>query len=452
MHSKRLLLLFVVALALAVPSTAIAGNGKPIAGQYIVVLKGHSSGRAVAAQHSLVAHAKVLHTYDSALHGYAAQIPSGADLAIVKADPRVAEVVQDRYGYPTFATTSQPPPAQTLPSEVNRVDADLSPTAQLAGNGSGTVNGDVAIYDSGIDTKQSDLNVAGGVDCLDKSTRNDGTFSDGFGHGTHVAGIVGAKDDSSGVVGVAPGVRLWSVRVLDSSGGGSTSGMLCGINWVNANAAAKGIKVVNASMQLFGNSDDGNCGYTVGDILHQALCTSINTDGITWVFAAGNSSADYSPIAGAGYKETLAVTASADSNGQPNVGSKMTFSCTETMFRTKTTGTDDTTASFSNYAGTAAEQARTVAAPGVCIYSTLRGGGDGYLSGTSMSAPVVTGTVELCILSGQCTGTPADIIAKIVGDASAYNTASPGYGFQGDPLHTPVAGHYIGYQVRAAGY
>jgi hypothetical protein len=69
-----------------------------------------------------------------------------------------------------------------------------------------------------------------------------------------------------------------------------------------------------------------------------------------------------------------------------------------------------------------------------------------------MSAPVVTGTVELCILSGQCTGTPADIIQKVVSDAASYNTATPSYGFKGDPQHYPVAGHYIGYEVRAAGY
>lgn len=454
MLSKRLLLLVVLACALGLPSAAGADVGTPIPGQYIVLLKGGAKGREVAAEHARSAHVQILHTYDAALHGYAARIAAG-DLAKVKADPRVKAVVPDEQGYPAFGASTKPPPppppGQTLPTEVNRVDADLSPTAQLAGDGSGDVNGAVAIYDSGIDTKHPDLNVAGGIDCLDKNSYNDGTYSDAFGHGTHVAGIVGAKDNGIGVVGVAPGVRLYSVRVLNSSGGGSTSGMLCGINWITANGPALGIKVVNASLQLFGRTDDGNCGYTVGDVLHQALCGSLNA-GITWVFAAGNSSADYSPIAGAGYRETLAVTASADSNGLPNVGSTAGFSCTDAMFKSRTSEIDDTTASFSNYAGTAAEQARTVAAPGACINSTLKGQTYGLESGTSMSAPVVTGTVELCILSGQCTGTPADVINKIVADAASYNTATPGYGFKGDPQHSPVAGHYIGYQVSAAGY
>jgi subtilisin family serine protease len=437
------LLLAVGAVSLAAPTAASADTGTPIAGQYIVVLKAGSNGRAVAADHARSAHADVLHTYDSSIHGYSARL-SSADLAKVKADSRVSYVVQDEQGKPTFA--------QTLPTEVNRIDAEMSPATRLAMTGSfRSVDGAVAVFDSGIDTRHPDLNVAGGVDCLDPGTRNDGTYNDAYGHGTHVAGILGAKDDLNGVVGVAPGVRLWAVRVIDSIGSGSTSGMLCGINWINANAASFGIKVVNASMQLFGRSDDGNCGSTVGDVLHQAICASTNA-GITWVFASGNSTAAYSPIAGAGWNEVLAVTASADSNGQPNVGSNMSFSCGSALSKGKISGTDDTTASFSNYAAKASEQARTVAAPGVCIYSTFKGQTYNYLSGTSMSAPAVTGTVELCIVSGQCTGTVPQIIQKMAGDAAAYNTSNPGYGFKGDPLHSPVSGRYIGYQVRAGLY
>lgn len=71
-------------------------------------------------------------------------------------------------------------------------------------------------------------------------------------------------------------------------------------------------------------------------------------------------------------------------------------------------------------------------------------------SGTSFSAPVVAGTVALCIASGPCAGlTPNQIIAKIVNDAAAYNNANLDYGFDGDPNH-PIAGRYYGYLVRAA--
>ena len=73
------------------------------------------------------------------------------------------------------------------------------------------------------------------------------------------------------------------------------------------------------------------------------------------------------------------------------------------------------------------------------------------LSGTSQASPFVAGTVELCIAAGACTGTPAQIIQKIVADTAAYNTTNPNYGFQGDPLH-PISGKYYGYLIRAALY
>jgi subtilisin family serine protease len=443
---RPVLVLALSALSLAAP--AAAGAATPIPGQYIVVLKNGQSGRQVAADHARSAHARVLQTYDAALHGYAAKL-SDADLAKVKADGRVAYVSQDVQGTPAFT--------QTLPTGVNRIDADQSPTAQLAGNGTGTVNGDVAIYDTGIQVNHPDLNVAGGVNCLDSTdTYNDHTYGDQYGHGTHVAGIVGAKDDGNGVVGVVPGVRLWSVRVLNSAASGTASSQLCGINWVTANGPSLGIKVVNASMALFGRAEDGNCGYTAGDVLHQAICRS-SAAGITWVFAAGNSTTSVSNLAGGGYNEVLTVTASADSNGQPNVGSTASFSCGSAIGSSgkknaTNTATDDKYAPFSDWAATAAQQAHTVAAPGECIWSTFLNSSYGYLTGTSMSSPHAAGVVELCLLSGQCTGTTPQVIQKIVSDAAGYNGANPSYGFTGDPLHAPVSGRYYGYQLRAGIY
>jgi subtilisin family serine protease len=413
MLSKRLSLPL-IALALALAAPAAAGAATPIAGQYIVVLKGGANGSAVAAEHARSAGARVLHTYDSALHGYAAKL-SDAGLAKVKADPRVASVTQDASGKPVLG--------QMLPTGVNRIDADTD--SQPAGDGTGAVDGAVAVLDTGIDTAHPDLNVAGGVNCVGtKSTYNDGTISDQYGHGTHVAGIIGAKDDGVGVVGVAPGVRLYSVRDLDSRATGTISMQLCGIDWVTNNAAALGIKVANSSqVMLTAKPDDGNCGNSNGDVLHQAICRS-TAAGITWVFGAGNNgSVPFTNGAGPNYPQVLTVTAIADTT-------------------------------YSSYASStiASQVAHTAAAPGHCIWSTFMGGTYGYMNGTSMAAPHGTGTVEMCIVSGQCTGTPADIIQKVRADAQAYSQASPFYGFTGDPLHVPVSGHYYGYLLRPGLY
>ena len=449
MRIRRWLILGAAVAALAAPAVASADGGTPIPGQYIVVLKSGASGRAVAAEHARSAHADVLQTYDAAIHGYAAKL-SSSGLAAVKRDSRVGYVAQDSQGKPIES--------QTLPTGVNRIDADLSATAQVAGDGAGTVNGDVAVFDTGIDTSHPDLNVAGGVNCLDATDQyNDGTYGDQYGHGTHVAGIIGAKDDANGVVGVAPGVRLWSVRVLDAYASGTKSSQLCGINWVTANAPNLGIKVVNASQALFGSPDDGNCGYTNGDVLHQAICNSTNA-GILWVFAASNGpAADFIKVAGASYPQVLTVTAMADSNGQPNAGSTQKFGCGSAISfnGSKTSEVDDTYASFSKYAVSAAEQAHTIAAPGVCIWSTFKDGTYGYLTGTSMAAPHATATAELCILAAACDGVPANEIQKLRSDAAAYIQANPGYGFTGDPLRPTtgkLAGRYYGYLLRAGLY
>ena len=278
-----------------------------------------------------------------------------------------------------------------------------------------------------------------------------------------MAGIAGAKDDLNGVVGVAPGVRLWSVRVLDSHASGTISSQLCGVNWITANGPSLGIKVVNSSQAMMtAQKNDGNCGYTNGDVLHQAVCAS-TAAGILWVFGAGNSTVPFTNAAGMNYPEVLTVTGPADANGKPNVPSTATVSCGSALIaggggtsrKNTYTQTDDKYASFSNWAGNAVEQAHTVAAPGVCILSTFLNGTYGYLTGTSMSSPTVAGTVELCLLTAACDGVPANEIQKIRADAEAYNRANPSYGFTGDPLRPTsgkLAGRYYGYMIRAGLY
>jgi hypothetical protein len=437
MSTRRACAAAVCALALALPSAA--GATRPIPGQYIVVLQDGLDAPSVASEHLDGFGVRALYTYSAAVDGYTARL-SQTQLRLVKADPRVAFVTQDVEGNSLMA--------QTLPTGIDRFDADASTT--LAGDGSGETAGDVAVYDTGIQTTHPDLNVTGGVNCLGAiSASNDGTINDGHGHGTHLAGIIGARDDANGVVGVAPGVRLWAVRVNDAYGQTSASAQLCGIDWLTQNGPGLGIKVVNASQGLFGAADDGNCGYTANDVLHQAICAS-TAAGITWVFAAGNSTRDLEYLSGATYDEVLAVTAVADSNGQPNVGSGSRFSC-RTVTKSSQSDTDDTEADFSNWAVSAADQAHTIAAPGVCIYSTYKGTTYGYMGGTSQAAPHATAAVHLCVISGQCTGVPAENIQKVRSDAAAFAQANPTWGFAGDPGH-PTAGRYYGDLIRAGLY
>jgi subtilisin family serine protease len=407
MHRRFLLVLAALVAALAFAGTAAAAR---IPGQYIVVVKSGYDGRVVARDHARHVGAEVLYTYRRALNGYAARL-TRAGLAAVRSDHRVAYVSADR----TVQAV-----AQTLPTGIDRIQGDISST--VSGNGSGAVGTAVAVIDTGIDPSHPDLNVAGGYNC---STGR--TFKDGNGHGTHVAGTIAAKDDANGVVGMAPGAPLYAVRVLNNSGSGSWSSVICGISWVTSNAASKGIKVAN--MSLGGSGSDGTCGSAA---LHQAICNSVNA-GVTYVVAAGNSGTDFKGSVPAAYDQVLTVTAVADFNGRPGGGAAAT--CRADV--------DDTAADFSNYATLASDQSHTIAAPGVCILSTWKGGGYNTISGTSMASPHVTGTAALCISTGACSGTPAQIMQKLRGDAAANRS---GYGFTG------VSGRYYGDLVYAGGY
>ncbi len=368
------------------------------------------------------------YTYGTALFGFAASVPK-ARLAAFARDPRVQFVSEDRE-VALFG--------QSLPTGVDRIQADASSTK--SGDGTGSVSVGVAIIDTGIDLSHPDLNVAP----QGKNCSTGPSFNDGNGHGTHVSGTVGAKDDGSGVVGVAPGARLYAVRVLNNVGSGTWSSVACGIDWVTANAANLGIKVANMSLGGSG-SDDGNCGKSNNDALHQAVCNSVNK-GLTYVVAAGNSNADIAGFVPAAYNEVLTVTAVADFNGQPGGGAAATCR----------TGVDDTAADFSNFTTpTSSDAGHTIAAPGVCIRSTWKAGGYNTISGTSMASPHVTGTAALCIATGKCSGSPSSVISKLRGDAAAQ---PGGYGFIGDPRNAIKSGGprgqtlYYGYLAYTGSY
>jgi subtilisin len=352
---------------------------------YIVVLKSGVSAAAQAKKQGL----SPTHVYTSALSGYSVSL-SNAQLAKVKADPSVAYVAVDT---PISAeiTPSVPtePATQIITATLKRIGAMDSPTAHIDGVDE-RVDVDVAILDTGIDVTQPDLNVVGGVDC----TSGKG-YADQNGHGTMVAGDVGAIDNEIGVVGPAPGARLWSVRVLNKQGVGAASKLLCGIDWVTAHADV--IDVANMSLAGKGR-DDGNCGLSRNDPIHQAICGSVAA-GVTYVAAAGNESVEAALSIPASYDEVITVSAFADSDGIPG-GLGPVTSCVGDP--------DDTFSVFSNFGGDI-----DLSAPGECITSVAMGGGYAFGSGTSFAAPRVAGAVAL-YLATHPSATPAQVRAALI--------------------------------------
>src|SRR5439155_20041368 len=246
------------------------------------LLKDGVDGKAVAAEHARMLGAPIYFRYEHALNGYATRLPPAA-LAAIQADNRVLFVSEDREMFVDGVCTPQDfsPSVQCIPTGIDRIDGDLSSTK--SGNGRGSVNINVAVLDNGIDVDHPDLVVAGGVNCS-----TDKTFDALGSHGTHVAGIIGALDDNIGVVGVAPGARLWAVRVCNKNGSCSMSSLLCGIDWVTSTRSdsnpSNDISVANMSLGGKGQ-DDGNCGKTKNDAVHLAICNSVAA-GVVYVVRA----------------------------------------------------------------------------------------------------------------------------------------------------------------------
>src|SRR5215210_319346 len=425
-------LLTTLAAALLVACGAGFAQGQPTQyggeeNRFIVVLEDDvSSPNDVADAHARRYGAAVTNVYSHALNGYAAKVPEQA-LPGIRHDPRVAFVEQD---YVQHAAD------QKLPTGINRIEGDLSSTK--AGNGLDTVNADIAVLDTGIQKDHPDLNVAGGYNCTSSIRSN---YGDGHGHGTHVAGIAAAKDGNTGVVGAAPGARLWAMKVLTDSGMGFTSWIICGIDRVTAmnTDANPDNNIEVANMSLGGSGGDSTCN-SLFDSYHSAICRSVNMNGTygsypgtTYAVAAGNSNTDLKNSRPATYDQVLAVTAVSDFNGVPGGGAVAT--CRADV--------DDTSADFSNFTTVGHTDANhTIAAPGVCIESTWKGSTYNTISGTSMASPHVAGTAAL-FKANNPTATPAQVMTALRDDAAAQ---PPSYGFAQDPHQVTAAGsRYYGY-------
>lgn len=241
-------------------------------------------------------------------------------------------------------TPTPVPGFQPIPLGIGRIDAD---EAWLTSTGSGTK---VAVLDTGIDTDHPDLddNLAGCLNFI-YSWR---TCEDDHGHGTHVSGIIAAENNSFGVVGVAPDAKIYSLKVLNRRGRGYLSDIIEALDWAVSNQ----MQVVNMSL---GTSSQVQS-------LREAV-QRVDDAGIIQVAAAGNSGpANNSVIYPAKYPEVLAIAA---------------------------TDINDQVPSFSSRGPEV-----DLAAPGKEVYSTYRQGKYKTLSGTSMSAPHVSGVAALRLL------------------------------------------------------
>jgi subtilisin family serine protease len=289
------------------------------------------------------------------INGSAVVIPPSA-IGRMKARGEIKRIDDDIEVYAT-GKPAPTPPSQSLPWGINRIDADLAWTYSQGS----TVK--VAILDTGIDYTHPDLagNVKGGINTITPTK----SYMDDNGHGTHVAGITAALNNTVGVIGVGPQISLYAVKALNKNGSGYLSDIIEGLQWSIDNH----MQVINMSL---GSSSD-NLSF------HQAV-QAVYQAGITQVAAAGNDGAYNTVNYPAKYPEVIAVSA-IDGNGQ--------------------------LAYFSSYGPEI-----TIAAPGVNIYSTYKGGAYKTLNGTSMAAPHVTGTVALKLAQGIYTPDQIKIILQ----------------------------------------
>ena len=333
---------------LLVPATAAqAKPGDKIAGSYICVFKhgAVSNPRAEAARAANSGGGSLRHVYEHSIHGFSASMSAtgaanmqrhNASIAFCEQDQEVDAIQGGPFDFRVVGRPAPQQPGQSVGWNITRVKG---------GAGTGSGSGTAWVIDTGIDLDHPDLNV-------DTSrSRNFSTGAspdDGNGHGSHVAGIIGARDNSIGVVGVSPGATLVAVRVLNNAGSGTNSDVIAGVDYVAANGHSGDV----ANMSLGGGPSTA---------LDQAVVAAAS-GGVKFTLAAGNES------------ESATLHSPARANGA-NVYTVSSFA------------NGDNWSSFSNFGNPPVDFAE----PGSSIRSTYKGGGYATLSGTSMAAPHLAG-------------------------------------------------------------
>ncbi|MFY1635545.1 S8 family peptidase [Solwaraspora sp. WMMB335] len=354
---------------------AIIGADSPdaIPGSYIVVFADEAAAASQTRTIELAGRfgAAVRHVYSHALHGFAATM-SEATARRLAARPEVAYVEQDGVVH-TLAT--QPNPPSWGLDRIDQRDLPLDSSYTYPTTAS-TVR--AYVIDTGIRTSHTTF---GGRATWGTNTTGDGNNTDCNGHGTHVAGTIGGSQ-----YGVAKGVSLVAVKVLNCAGSGSFAGVAAGVDWVTGHHAA-GVPAV-ANMSLGGPGSNA----TVENAVRNSIA-----DGVVYAIASGNSNADACNYTPARVAEAITVNAS-----------------------TRT----DARASFSNY-GTCTD----IFAPGEGITSAWNSSdtATNTISGTSMAAPHVAGAAAL-ILAASPNSTPAQVAATMFGNATLNKITNPGTG------------------------
>ncbi|HEX8436416.1 S8 family serine peptidase [Archangium sp.] len=355
---------------------------RPVPEQYIVVLRASepsvaSQGVAAVAQELAARHAgSVLHTYEHAFRGFAVKLPEAAALRLLE-DPRVAFIEEDGE-VQAVATQS------SAPWGLDRVD---QPALPLNGSYVYNVNGtgvNAYIIDSGIRATHTDF---GGRVVSAFTYINDGRgTTDCNGHGTHVAGIVGGATH-----GIAKGVKLHAVRVLDCMGQGTVSAVAAGVDWVTANHVKPAVANVSIVSGL-------------STVLDTAVTNSINA-GVTYVVAAGNSNAD--ACTGSPARTAAPITVAATNNLDERWASSNFGTCVDLF------------------------------APGIDITSAWHttDTATGLMYGTSLSTAHVTGAAAL-YLGTATTATPATVASVLTSRVTTGMVVNPGTGSPNKLLYT----------------